>query len=131
MIVKKKHNSLGKFECWYILPETKATSVTLGVNAPNSLELKNIIDKGAIESFLIDKEIKPDDLVIATGKGHSIRQLVEMICQKIGIEIHWHGHGLDEIGLDQNEKVKIKVSSNLIRNYDPRILVGSQESFIE
>lgn len=69
----KKHNSLGKFECWYVLPETKAKYVTLGVNVNNSVELKNVIDKGLIENFLIDKEIKADDLVIVEpGRVHAI-----------------------------------------------------------
>ncbi len=69
----KKHNSLGKFECWYILPETKATSVTLGVNVNNSVELKSVIDKGLIEQFLLNKEIKADDLIIVEpGRVHAI-----------------------------------------------------------
>ena len=69
----KKHNSLGKFECWYILPETKATSVTLGVNVNNSIELKSVIDKGLIEQFLLNKEIKADDLIIVEpGRVHAI-----------------------------------------------------------
>ena len=69
----KKHNSLGKFECWYVLPETIAKSVTLGVNAKNSVELKSIIEKDIIEDFLINKEIHPDDLVIVEpGRVHAI-----------------------------------------------------------
>ena len=69
----KKHNSLGKFECWYILPETKAKSVTLGVNVKNSIELQNVISKGLIENFLINKEIEADDLVIVEpGRVHAI-----------------------------------------------------------
>ena len=69
----KKHNSLGKFECWYILPETKAKSVTLGVNVKNSVELQNVINKGLIENFLINKEIEADDLVIVEpGRVHAI-----------------------------------------------------------
>lgn len=69
----KKHNSLGKFECWYVLRETTANSVTLGVNVKNSLELKKIIDSGNIEQFLINKPIKHDDLVIVEpGRVHAI-----------------------------------------------------------
>jgi len=69
----KNHNSLGKFECWYVLPETKANSVTLGVNVNNSVELRNVIKEGLIEKFLINKEIKPDDLVIVEpGRVHAI-----------------------------------------------------------
>ncbi|MDE5565646.1 MAG: GDP-mannose 4,6-dehydratase [Anaeroplasmataceae bacterium] len=69
----EKHNSLGKFECWYILPETKAKEVVLGVQVKNALELKDIIKKDLIGNFLIHKEIKPDDLVIIEpGRCHAI-----------------------------------------------------------
>ena len=69
----KKHNSLGKFECWYFLPETKSKEVTLGVNVNNSLELRNVIKKGMLEQFLITKKIKPKDLVIVEpGMVHAI-----------------------------------------------------------
>lgn len=70
----KKHNSLGKFECWYILSETTADSVILGVNVKNSLELKNVINNGSIEQFLIKKSISHDDLVIVEpGRVHALQ----------------------------------------------------------
>ena len=69
----KTKNSLGKFECWYILPETKAKDVTVGVNCNNAIELKRIIDNNQIEEFLIKKEINPGDLVvIEPGRVHAI-----------------------------------------------------------
>lgn len=71
----KKHNQLGKFECWYILPETKAKKVTLGINVKNAIELKDIIDKGILEEFLIEKTINPHDLVIVEpGRVHAIHE---------------------------------------------------------
>lgn len=69
----KTKNSLGKFECWYVLPETKAKEVTVGIDCANAVELKNIIDNNQIEKFLINKEIKPKDLVvIEPGRVHAI-----------------------------------------------------------
>ncbi len=69
----KTRNSLGKFECWYILPETKADSVTLGVNVKNSAELKEVIEQNLIEKFLINKPIQKDDLIIVEpGTVHAI-----------------------------------------------------------
>lgn len=71
----KKCNQLGKFECWYILPETKAKYVTLGINAKNANELRDIISNNMVEQFLINKEIKPDDLVIVEpGRVHAINE---------------------------------------------------------
>lgn len=70
----KIKNSLGKFECWYILPQTKAKDIILGINASNSIELKDILNKNLIEDFLINKAIKPDDLIIVEpGTVHAIK----------------------------------------------------------
>lgn len=69
----KKHNALGKYECWYVLPETKAPSITLGVNVKNSVEMKSVLDEGLIEQFLINKQIEKDDLIIVEpGRVHAI-----------------------------------------------------------
>lgn len=69
----KTKNSLGKFECWYILPETTAKSITLGINVKSSSELKDVIKNNMVEEFLVNKEIKPDDLIVVEpGTVHAI-----------------------------------------------------------
>ncbi len=69
----KTKNSLGKFECWYILPETSTDKVTLGVNVKSASELRDVIDNGLIEEFLISKQIEKDDLIIVEpGTVHAI-----------------------------------------------------------
>lgn len=69
----KTKNSLGKFECWYILPETKAKYVTLGVGVKNACELKDIIDNNLLQQFLIKKPIEENDLIIVEpGTIHAI-----------------------------------------------------------
>jgi phosphomannose isomerase type I len=70
----KTKNSLGKFECWYILPETTTNKITIGVNAKSASEMRNIINKGLVEEFLINKPIEKDDLIIVEpGTVHAIR----------------------------------------------------------
>lgn len=70
----KTKNSLGKFECWYILPETTTNKITIGVNAKSASEMRNIISKGLVEEFLINKPIEKDDLIIVEpGTVHAIR----------------------------------------------------------
>ncbi len=71
----KKHNSLGKFECWYILPETKAKFVTLGLKVDNVNSLSNSIKEDYIEEILIQKEINKSDLIIVEpGTVHAINE---------------------------------------------------------
>ena len=72
---------------------------------------------------------KPTDYIISTGIGYSVRQIVELVYSKIGLNIKWSGTGIDEIGVDQNGKIRIKVSSEFIRPYDPDVLVGDSTKF--
>lgn len=69
----RHHNQLGKFECWYILPETKAEDVTIGVTVNNGIDLKNVINDGTLENYLYNKEIKSGDLIVVEpGRVHAI-----------------------------------------------------------
>ena len=43
---------------------------------------------------------KSDDYVVATGKGTSVREFVEMAFNVIGIDVLWEGKGLKEKGYD-------------------------------
>ena len=69
----KCHNSLGKFECWYVLKENKAKEFVIGLNVKNAVELKDVIDKNMLDTYLISNEIKKDDLVIIEpGTVHAL-----------------------------------------------------------
>ena len=48
---------------------------------------------------------KPDDFVIATGKTHSIRDLVEATCRELHIPIRWRGKGLQEVGISNGKTI--------------------------
>ncbi|MEL6133543.1 MAG: GDP-mannose 4,6-dehydratase, partial [Bacteroidota bacterium] len=41
-----------------------------------------------------------EDYVIATGKGHSVREFVETCATRLGIELVWEGKGKEERGYD-------------------------------
>ncbi|MEE8423103.1 MAG: GDP-mannose 4,6-dehydratase [Thermodesulfobacteriota bacterium] len=49
--------------------------------------------------WLMLKQKKPDDYVIATGKNHSVREFVEIAFRKVGIEIAWKRKGVKERGI--------------------------------
>jgi len=71
----KRHNSLGKFECWYILPGTTSDSVVCDLLVDRSNDIKQAIDNKNLEQFLVHRKIKENDLVIIEpGTVHAIEK---------------------------------------------------------
>jgi len=66
----------------------------------------------------------PEDFVIATGEQHSVREFVEIAAREMGILVHWEGEGVDEIGLDHNGNVIIKIDSRYYRPTEVESLLG-------
>ena len=46
--------------------------------------------------WLMLQQKTPDDYVIATGIQHSVRELIEIASEEIGIKIRWKGTGVDD-----------------------------------
>ncbi len=44
---------------------------------------------------------EPDDWVVGTGVEHSVREFCELAFARVGIDIEWHGRGVDEVGRDR------------------------------
>ena len=61
---------------------------------------------------------------MATGKTHTIRSFVEKAFKYKGYDIQWKGEGLDEIGMDQNGVVRIKISKKYFRPCEVDLLLG-------
>lgn len=75
--------------------------------------------------WLMLQQDEPDDYVIATGNQYSVRQFVEKSSQYFGIDIEWHGEGMDEIGIDRNTgKTIIRVSDKYFRPAEVESLLG-------
>lgn len=55
----------------------------------------------------------PEDFVLATGKTYSIKEMVNIVCQKLDIDIDWKGGGEREIAID-------KSSGRIIIGIDPK-----------
>lgn len=45
---------------------------------------------------------KPDDYVLATGATHTVRQWVEKSFSYIGVNLEWHGQGINEFATDKS-----------------------------
>ncbi|RKO92013.1 GDP-mannose 4,6-dehydratase [Blyttiomyces helicus] len=67
----------------------------------------------------------PVDVVIATGRTFSVRQLVEIAFAAIDVDIIWKGHGEKEVGIDKKtEKVLVKISPQYYRPNEVHYLKG-------
>ena len=75
--------------------------------------------------WLMLQQDEPDDLVIATGETHSVREFVELAFGEVGIEIEWKREGVDEVGVDKETgDVLIEVDPRYYRPTEVDILIG-------
>ena len=75
--------------------------------------------------WLILQNEKPEDYVIATGEQHSVREFATLAFHYAGIELKWHGDGLEEKGIDKDTgKVLVEVSPAFYRPTDVVNLLG-------
>jgi GDPmannose 4,6-dehydratase len=63
--------------------------------------------------WLILQQREPDDYVLATGEGYSVREFIERAFACVGRAIEWRGEGIEEVGIDA------KTGKHLVR-IDPR-----------
>jgi GDPmannose 4,6-dehydratase len=49
--------------------------------------------------WLMLQQDHPEDFVIATGKQISVRQFIDTVAHRIGLQLQWQGTGVDEVGI--------------------------------
>lgn len=68
---------------------------------------------------------EPDDYILATGETHSVREFVEECAKLVGIDLHWKGKGLEEIGMDKKTgKAIIRIDPKYFRPAEVDFLLG-------
>ena len=68
---------------------------------------------------------KGDDYVLATGEGHSVRELVERAFAVVGRQLRWQGQGADETGVDaKSGKTLVRIDPRYFRPTEVDNLVG-------
>ncbi len=74
--------------------------------------------------LMLQQEI-PEDFVVATGETHSVREFVELTYRQLGIEINWHGEGLEEYGVNRDTgEVLVRVDPRYYRPTEVDLLLG-------
>jgi GDPmannose 4,6-dehydratase len=75
--------------------------------------------------WMMLQQEKPEDFVIATSKQYSVRQLIALCFELVGIHVEWRGEGINEEGVDkESNKVLVKVSEKYFRPTEVETLLG-------
>jgi GDPmannose 4,6-dehydratase len=70
----------------------------------------------------------PEDFVLSTGVTYTIRQIVEIACEILGISIRWEGEGVNETAIDlKTGNVIVKVDPKYFRPSEVDLLIGSSD----
>jgi GDPmannose 4,6-dehydratase len=68
---------------------------------------------------------EPEDYVIATGEAHTVREFTESAFKEAGIDIEWHGEGVNEKGFESiTGRELVEVSPQYFRPADVDFLLG-------
>ena len=81
--------------------------------------------------WLMLQQEKPDNYVLATGKTYTIREFIEESFKYKNIYIKWTGKGLDELGLDQNNNIRIIINKKYYRPSEVDLLLGDPSKAIK
>src|SRR5437899_3865134 len=74
--------------------------------------------------WLMLQQDKPEDLVIATGEQHSVREFVVAAAKELGMQVSWKGKGADERGFDQKGRCVVAVDPRHFRPTEVDSLMG-------
>lgn len=75
--------------------------------------------------WMMMQQDKPDDYVIATGITTSVRDFVTLSFREVGIDIEWHGEGVDEYGVNAaNGATVVRVDPRYFRPTEVELLLG-------
>jgi GDPmannose 4,6-dehydratase len=106
-------------------------AIKLGIQEPlflGNLEAKR--DWGHARDYargmwLMLQQREPDDYVLATGTGHTVREFVERAFAEAGMEIVWEGGGLSEKGVEAGTgRVLVQIDPRYFRPTEVDALVG-------
>ena len=82
--------------------------------------------------WMMLQQDRPDDYVIASGQGHTVREFAELAFKYLGIELEWAGVGVQEVGIDRkNGQVLIEVDPSYFRPTEVELLIGDPTKAIK
>ena len=68
---------------------------------------------------------EPDTFVLATNRTYSVREFVRLAFEAVGMEIEFHGKGVDEYAIDRKSgQVVVRVNPKYFRPAEVDLLIG-------
>ena len=75
--------------------------------------------------WLMLQQNKPEDFIIATGKKHSVRDIIQATLQELDFQVEWQGQNEEEICIDtKTKKVLIQINKDFYRPNENVSLIG-------
>lgn len=117
----------------FVTKKVTAAVARIKVGRQDKLEIGNLDSKRdwghardyVKAMYLMLQQAKPDDFVVATCKQYSVRQLITLCFELVGISIVWRGEGVSEEGIDKDtNKVLVQVSEKYFRPTEVDTLLG-------
>ena len=67
---------------------------------------------------------EPGDYVVATGRTHSVRDMITLAFSHVGLNLTWSGQDVDTIATDQNGVVRVRTNPKFFRPAEVDLLIG-------
>ncbi len=67
---------------------------------------------------------EPEDWVLATVQTCSVRDFCSKVFANLGIELNWQGLGLNEVGMDSEGRILVRVDERYFRPNEVEFLQG-------
>lgn len=74
--------------------------------------------------WLMLQQDTPEDYVIATGQQYSVREFVSLAAKRLGMDISWSGHGVDEKGHLSDGRCVVEIDPGYFRPTEVETLLG-------
>jgi GDPmannose 4,6-dehydratase len=66
----------------------------------------------------------PGDYVVATGRTHSVRDMITLAFSHVGMNLVWSGEGVDTIATDQDGTIRVRTNPKFFRPAEVDLLIG-------
>ena len=105
-LAKKRHNSFGKTEMWYVMQADKDANLIVGFNQPMDKQtyLKHLKEKTLTEILNFDKVNEGDTYFIEAGRVHAIGAGVLLAEIQQTSDVTYRVYDWDRVDADGNER---------------------------